>query len=167
MRWCKAWALDNLEPITYTEFIDLDPRTMDDLDRTIWRERLKNNQCSQLSRFRYSGEASAVYVNRHKLYRFRNRMPVPYDGGTAPRFVHGTVAAFKFFWGCVGVLAHSERLVPSFNAEHRKLHRGQPYALSSIIQITRHRRRRLPGLGLRTLRTSRVSFKNAELAPQG
>ena len=48
MRWCKAWALDNLKPVTYTEFLRLNPRTMDDIDRTIWRDRIRDDQCSQL-----------------------------------------------------------------------------------------------------------------------
>ena len=30
-RWCKAWALDNLEPIVYAEFLQLDPLNMDDI----------------------------------------------------------------------------------------------------------------------------------------
>ena len=48
-RWCKAWALDNLEPIVYDEFLDLDPLNMDDIDRTIWRDRLRNgSSCYQL-----------------------------------------------------------------------------------------------------------------------
>ena len=42
-RWCLAWALDNLKPHIYAEFAKLDPRTMDDLDRTVWRPRLKGN----------------------------------------------------------------------------------------------------------------------------
>ena len=42
-RWCKAWALDNLEPIVYAEFLQLDPLNMDDIDRTIWRDRLRND----------------------------------------------------------------------------------------------------------------------------
>ena len=47
MRWCKAWALDNLKPLIYSEFVELDPRTMDDIDRTIWRDRLRE-QCAEL-----------------------------------------------------------------------------------------------------------------------
>ena len=39
-RWCQAWALDNLKPHVYAEFIKLDPARMDDLDRTVWRSRL-------------------------------------------------------------------------------------------------------------------------------
>ena len=49
-RWCKAWALDNLEPIVYDEFLDLDPLNMDDIDRTIWRDRLRNGSCSMYGR---------------------------------------------------------------------------------------------------------------------
>ena len=48
-RWCKAWALDNLEPIVYAEFLQLNPLNMDDIDRTIWRDRLRNGRsCYQL-----------------------------------------------------------------------------------------------------------------------
>ena len=39
-RWCQAWALDNLKPHVYAEFVNLDPERMDDLDRTVWRSRL-------------------------------------------------------------------------------------------------------------------------------
>ena len=42
-RWCLAWALDNLQPHVYAEFRQLDPATMDDLDRTVWRPRLEGN----------------------------------------------------------------------------------------------------------------------------
>ena len=45
-RWCQAWALDNLEPLVYVEFLELDPLNMDDIDRTIWRDRLRNASCS-------------------------------------------------------------------------------------------------------------------------
>ncbi len=45
-RWCQAWALDNLKPHIYAEFAKLNPDTMDDLDRTIWRTRLENNSTS-------------------------------------------------------------------------------------------------------------------------
>ena len=45
-RWCKAWALDNLEPIVYAEFLQLDPLNMDDIARTIWRDRLRHGSCS-------------------------------------------------------------------------------------------------------------------------
>ena len=41
MRWCKAWALDNLEPLAYVEFLELDPSDMDDIDRSIWHNRLR------------------------------------------------------------------------------------------------------------------------------
>ena len=48
-RWCQAWALDNLSPLVYLEFAKLDPTTMDDFQRTVWRERLSsssgNNTC--------------------------------------------------------------------------------------------------------------------------
>ena len=44
MRWCRAWALDNLEPIVYAEFLHIDPRNMDDIARTIWRERLYGSE---------------------------------------------------------------------------------------------------------------------------
>ena len=42
-RWCQAWALDNLEPHVYAEFAKLDTEMMGDLDRTVWRARLKDN----------------------------------------------------------------------------------------------------------------------------
>ena len=45
-RWCQAWALDNLEPLVYVSFLELDPLNMDDIDRTIWRARLRNGSCS-------------------------------------------------------------------------------------------------------------------------
>ena len=40
-RWCQAWALDNLDPLVYVEFLALDPLDMDDIDRTIWHGRLR------------------------------------------------------------------------------------------------------------------------------
>ena len=46
-RWCLAWALDNLRPHVYAEFRQLDPATMDDLDRTVWRERLRRPNYGQ------------------------------------------------------------------------------------------------------------------------
>ena len=49
-RWCQAWALDNLEPPVYVEFLELDPTNMDDIDRTIWRDRLRNGSCSMYGR---------------------------------------------------------------------------------------------------------------------
>ena len=36
-RRCRFWALNNLQPIVYQEFAKLDPETMDDLDRILWR----------------------------------------------------------------------------------------------------------------------------------
>ena len=39
-RLCQAWALDNLKPHVYAEFVKLDPAKMDDLDRIVWRSRL-------------------------------------------------------------------------------------------------------------------------------
>ena len=42
-RWCQAWALDNLKPHVYAEFIKLDPQTMDDIDRTVWQTRINGN----------------------------------------------------------------------------------------------------------------------------
>ena len=42
-RWCQAWALDNLEPHVYAEFVKLDPERMDDLDRSVWRKRLNQS----------------------------------------------------------------------------------------------------------------------------
>ena len=36
-RRCQFWALNNLKPLVYTEFIKLNPETMDDLDRILWR----------------------------------------------------------------------------------------------------------------------------------
>ena len=48
MRWCKAWALDNLEPLAYVEFLELDPLDMDDIDRSTWRARLTASPCREL-----------------------------------------------------------------------------------------------------------------------
>ena len=39
-RLCQAWALDNLKPHVYEEFVKLEPTKMDDLDRIVWRPRL-------------------------------------------------------------------------------------------------------------------------------
>ena len=40
-RWCQAWALDHLAPHVYAEFLQLDPDNMDDLDRSVWRNRIR------------------------------------------------------------------------------------------------------------------------------
>ena len=40
LRRCDFWALNNLDPIVYMQFADLDPDTMDDLDRALWRSKL-------------------------------------------------------------------------------------------------------------------------------
>ena len=40
LRRCDFWALNNLDPIVYMQFADLDPNTMDDLDRALWRSKL-------------------------------------------------------------------------------------------------------------------------------
>ena len=39
-RRCRFWALNNLEPVVYAEFSKLDPASMDDLDRILWRTKL-------------------------------------------------------------------------------------------------------------------------------
>ena len=39
-RRCRFWALNHLEPVVYSEFTELDPNTMDDLDRILWRSTL-------------------------------------------------------------------------------------------------------------------------------
>ena len=64
-RWCQAWALDNFSPHVYLEFTKLDPANMDDLQRTIWRKRL-----------RFSSKSCMVYwaerlskANAHKRNR--------------------------------------------------------------------------------------------------
>ena len=36
-RRCRFWALNNLRPIVFQEFSALNPATMDDLDRILWR----------------------------------------------------------------------------------------------------------------------------------
>ena len=36
-RRCQFWALNNLQPVVYAEFAKLDPGSMDDLDRILWR----------------------------------------------------------------------------------------------------------------------------------
>ena len=39
-RRCRFWALNNLQPVVYQEFAKLDPDSMDDLDRILWRSKL-------------------------------------------------------------------------------------------------------------------------------
>ena len=39
-RRCRFWALNNLEPVVYAEFTKMDPDSMDDLDRILWRTKL-------------------------------------------------------------------------------------------------------------------------------
>ena len=40
-RRCQFWALENLTPLEYQEFIELDPASMDDLDRILWSRKLQ------------------------------------------------------------------------------------------------------------------------------
>ena len=42
-RRCRFWALNNLEPLVYAEFSKLDPDSMDDLDRILWRTKLHDD----------------------------------------------------------------------------------------------------------------------------
>ena len=63
-RWCQAWALDNFPPHVYLEFAKLDPANMDDLQRTVWRERL--------------GTSSAH--TRLPTYRLGAKHPMPIGG---------------------------------------------------------------------------------------
>ena len=37
LKRCDFWALNNLRPIVYAHFAELDPYNMDDFDRTLWR----------------------------------------------------------------------------------------------------------------------------------
>ena len=43
-RRCQFWALNNLQPVVYGEFSKLNPDTMDDLDRILWRSQLHGNR---------------------------------------------------------------------------------------------------------------------------
>ena len=42
-RRCRFWALNNLQPVVYSEFAALNPNTMDDLDRILWRSKIHGN----------------------------------------------------------------------------------------------------------------------------
>ena len=42
-RRCRFWALNNLQPVVYSEFASLNPDTMDDLDRILWRSNIHGN----------------------------------------------------------------------------------------------------------------------------
>ncbi len=43
-RRCRFWALNNLQPVVYGEFSKLNPESMDDLDRILWRTQLHGNR---------------------------------------------------------------------------------------------------------------------------
>ena len=43
-RRCAFWALNNLQPVVYNEFTNLNPDTMDDLNRVLWRSKLHRNE---------------------------------------------------------------------------------------------------------------------------
>lgn len=43
-RRCQFWALNNLEPVVYEEFAELNPDSMDDLDRILWRTKLNPDE---------------------------------------------------------------------------------------------------------------------------
>ena len=63
-RWCEARALDHLDPLVYAAFLDLDPLNMDDIERTIWRDRLQGSGfCSMYSKEPFS-DANAHKRNR-------------------------------------------------------------------------------------------------------
>lgn len=40
LKRCDFWALNNLRPIVYAHFTELDPYNMDDFDRALWRTQL-------------------------------------------------------------------------------------------------------------------------------
>ena len=42
-RRCRFWALNNMQPVVYGVFSNLNPDTMDDLDRILWRYKLHRN----------------------------------------------------------------------------------------------------------------------------
>ena len=43
-RRCRFWALNNLQPVVYSEFAALNPDAMDDLDRILWRSKIHGNR---------------------------------------------------------------------------------------------------------------------------
>ena len=43
LRRCRFWAMNNLQPVVYSEFAKLNPDAMDDLDRILWRSKLHGN----------------------------------------------------------------------------------------------------------------------------
>lgn len=65
--WCQAWALDNLAPHVYAEFLQLDPEDMDDLDRSVCRERLpRDTRGGELPTYDHGGNPDGQRTRWHR-----------------------------------------------------------------------------------------------------
>ena len=62
-RRCRFWALNNLQPVVYDEFTSLNPDTMDDLDRILWRSAIHGN-----SRLGYYGASPVASADNPLLF---------------------------------------------------------------------------------------------------
>ena len=54
-RICQFWALNNLQPVVYNEFTNLNPDSMDDLDRILWRSKLHTSDTLGYYQFQNDG----------------------------------------------------------------------------------------------------------------
>ena len=62
-RWCLAWALDSLQPHVYAECKQLDPTTMDDLDRVIWRSKMEQAKLRGAREYGYPSSTLPIYTH--------------------------------------------------------------------------------------------------------
>ncbi len=96
-RRCQFWALNNLQPVVYSEFASLNPDTMDDLDRILWRSKIHGN--SNLGYYdddpEPAGEPSLLLPRDPGIY-CRDYWAEPLDRGNAELRNQGFEAECRF-----------------------------------------------------------------------
>ena len=96
-RRCQFWALNNLQPVVYSEFAALNPDTMDDLDRILWRSKIHGN--SNLGYYdddpEPAGEPSLLLPRDPGIY-CRDYWAEPLDRGNAELRNQGFEAECRF-----------------------------------------------------------------------
>ena len=65
-RRCQFWALNNMQPVVYNEFEKLDPDTMDDLDRILWRQKLNGQSNLGYYQGPAAGEPNELVIDNVK-----------------------------------------------------------------------------------------------------
>ena len=141
-RWCQAWALDNLKPHIYAEFAKLDPDTMDDLDRTVWRARLEEN----------SPRGNRPFSPNSVTYDYQYS-----DSSTHPSNWATMVGTCWMYWSEELSKANADRRNAQFEAEcKRKLMdragAGWDYPLSDAVRSDHHYAYVIPNQYVRVLK---------------